>query len=249
MTMKYLVSLLLLLTSCAGLEAILSPTPTPSPKPDLQTSIKGIIAMSDCAKFVFGNRGKPNATYLQYIAEGYHKAFCGKESPLPLGTKTADALALYELAPTVRNTYQLLLGLGMQESSGKSCTGKDASADNTTATEAEAGLFQSSFNSMIFAKVVNGKTTYVEDLRLRTIFNSYKGCATAPCVGKEAEVYGKGEGATFQKQSKECPAFAVEYNALAIRLKRGHFGPLNRKEAKVVPACGAMLDQVSALGC
>jgi hypothetical protein len=47
---------------------------------------------------------------------------------------------------TLRHLFALLLGLGMRESSGRYCEGRDLSADNVSADTAEAGLFQTSWN-------------------------------------------------------------------------------------------------------
>jgi len=46
----------------------------------------------------------------------------------------------------LRRLFVLLLGLGMRESSGRYCEGRDRSANNTGADTAEAGLFQMSFD-------------------------------------------------------------------------------------------------------
>lgn len=48
----------------------------------------------------------------------------------------------------LKSLYTLGVGLGMRETSGKYCTGRDTSASNTSASTAEAGLFQTSYNSM-----------------------------------------------------------------------------------------------------
>jgi hypothetical protein len=45
-------------------------------------------------------------------------------------------------ADTLRHLFVLLVGLGMQESSGRYSCGRDTTADNTGADTAEAGLFQ-----------------------------------------------------------------------------------------------------------
>jgi hypothetical protein len=42
---------------------------------------------------------------------------------------------------TLRDLYLLALGLGMRESSGQYCEGRDTSATNTDSATAEAGLF------------------------------------------------------------------------------------------------------------
>jgi len=47
----------------------------------------------------------------------------------------------------LRHLFVLLTGLGMRESSGHYGEGRDASATNTSAYTAEAGLFQVSYNS------------------------------------------------------------------------------------------------------
>ena len=46
----------------------------------------------------------------------------------------------------LRRLFVLLMGLGMRESSGQYCEGRDRSAHNTSADTAEAGLFQVSFD-------------------------------------------------------------------------------------------------------
>ena len=46
---------------------------------------------------------------------------------------------------TLRHTYALMIGLGMRESSGAFCTGRDTSQNFNQADSAEAGLFQTSF--------------------------------------------------------------------------------------------------------
>src|SRR5262247_524138 len=48
---------------------------------------------------------------------------------------------------TLRHLFVLMYGLGMRESSGKFCEGRDQSADNTSADTAEAGLFQTSYDA------------------------------------------------------------------------------------------------------
>jgi len=76
------------------------------------------------------------------------------------GNRNVDALAWYAQefqragmdnessgVSTLRHVFVLLFGLGMRESSGRYCEGRDRSARNTTAASAEAGLFQISYNA------------------------------------------------------------------------------------------------------
>jgi hypothetical protein len=60
-------------------------------------------------------------------------------------------------------------------------------------------------------------------------------------------ILGSGEGATYQRFSKECPAFAAEYAMVMLRVLRQHYGPINRREAEITTACAGMLDQVESL--
>jgi hypothetical protein len=48
---------------------------------------------------------------------------------------------------TLCHLFVLLIGLGMRESSGKYCEGRDRAASNTSAASAEAGMFQTSFDA------------------------------------------------------------------------------------------------------
>ena len=76
------------------------------------------------------------------------------------GNRQKDALAWYaqqfreegmdneSAGPsTLRHLFVLLIGLGMRESSGKYCEGRDRAVGNTSADSAEAGMFQTSFDA------------------------------------------------------------------------------------------------------
>ena len=144
-------------------------------------------------------------------------------------------------ADTLRHLFVLLIGLGMRESSGKYCEGRDRSASNTTAETAEAGLFQTSFNARtaspllptIFAAYSENPSGFVD------VFKEGVNCSAA-----DLENFGSGDGEEFQRLSKACPAFAAEFAALGLRHLRTHWGPINRQGAEVRPECDAMLRQV-----
>lgn len=221
----------------------LAPTQTPAPSDLL--SIKVLATNSSCAKAEFKNRGRAPVGYIKGMALMYAKAYCAKKS-FPLGDATHDAVAYYGAANTLRNTYNLLIGLGMRESSGKYCCGRDMSANFSSADSAEAGLFQTSWGARR------------ADSNLVALYNSYKN-TTAKCyldVFKEGvgvcsannlKNWGEGDGAGWQKLTKDCPAFAVEYAAVVLRKgggAKGEFGPIRRKEAEMKPECDAMLKQV-----
>ena len=64
------------------------------------------------------------------------------------------------------------------------------------------------------------------------------------CRASDLQNFGSGKGREFQRLSKECPAFAVEFAALGLRLFRTHWGPINRREVEIRPECNVMLLEV-----
>jgi hypothetical protein len=147
-------------------------------------------------------------------------------------------------ADTLRHLFVLLIGLGMRESFGKYCQGRDVSAGATTADTADAGLFGTAFN-------VRSASPLMMD-----VFNYYSARPSSgfedvfaeglKCSAEDFKAVGNGDGEKFQWLSKECPAFAAELAAVGLRHIRKHWGPINRREAQVVPECDAMLSQVQA---
>jgi hypothetical protein len=146
-------------------------------------------------------------------------------------------------ADTLRHLFVLLIGLGMRESSGKFCTGRDTTADNTRADTAEAGLFQMSFDannaspllSQIFAKYKSDPSGFVDVFKQGLV-----------CSAADLQNFGSGDGMEFQRLWKACPAFAAEYAAVALRHIRKHWGPIIRKQAQVRPECDALLSKIQA---
>ena len=150
---------------------------------------------------------------------------------------------------TMRHTFTLLMGLGMRESSGQYCCGRDASATNTSSESAEAGAWQTSYDS---------KSASAE---LPKLFEKYKaddsGCLLdvfdegVTCSAANLKNWGTGvEGLAFQKLEKECPAFAAEYAAVMLRVSggnKGHYGPLRTKAAEIRPECDDLLHDVQTI--
>lgn len=242
---------------------IVQPTPVLTPKPDIN-EIKTIAKNSPCSKYFWLDRGRPKAGYIQGMALVYARAICNQETPawkIVSGKKGADGskdvLAHYRDIfeklgydndggiETARNIYALLIGLGMRESSGRYCCGRDMSANFSSGDSAEAGLFQASWGS---------RRNSVE---LVNLYEKYKADPTGCFLGTFSDGYvcregdlknwGEGEGLNWQKLTKECPAFAAEWTAILVRYSghaKGEFGPLRRKAAEVRPECIDMLKQV-----
>ena len=153
---------------------------------------------------------------------------------------------------TLRHAYVLMLGLGMRNSAGKYCVGRDQSAKFSSADSAEAGLFQTSWGA------------HKRHATLKALFDQYKadqnGCLfdlfskNVTCSKWDARTWptddSQEEGANWQRLTKACPAFAIEYAAVVFRVhggSRGEYGPIRRKQAKVMLQCDQMLSKVEKL--
>jgi hypothetical protein len=221
-----------------------------------------IAANSTIAKYSWNHRGVAPKGYISGMAVSYARVYCKWKSgddaakemaKAQTGDVEKDCLAWYnqefldldmnnnkEGADTLRHLFVLLTGLGMRESSGRYCEGRDKGASNTTAETAEAGLFQTSYNARhahpllekIFAEYVNS-TDFVE------IFK-----AGVHYTAANLKNYGRGQGREFQRLTKACPAFAVEFAAVGLRNVRTHWGPINRKEAELRVECDQMLKDI-----
>jgi len=231
-------------------------------------AIKDLAGASACYEYQWKDRGQAPKGYVQGVALVFARAVCNPTrtdvvvvSETNTGDDAHDALSWYNTiftglgmsndaagVDTLRHAYTLLLGLGMRESSGEHCCGRDQSATNTTADTAEAGAWQTSYNSHVFSA------------ELPKLFDEYKadssGClldtfsAGITCSAANWENYGTGDGLDFQQLEKECPAFAAEYAAVMLRVSggsAGHYGPLRTKAAEVRPECDEMFQQVQTL--
>jgi hypothetical protein len=145
----------------------------------------------------------------------------------------------------LRHLFVLMLGLGMRESSGRYCEGRDRSANNTTAETAEAGLFQTSFNARHASPLL---PKLFKDFMANPT-PSYLDVFKEGVRAKESELenYGAGDGRDFQELSKDCPFFALEFAAIGLRNIRKHWGPINRRDAEIKPDADVMFKEVQKL--
>lgn len=220
---------------------------------DLIPGIEPILRVAEKStvmKHHWANRGYAPAGYIKGMAAAYARVYCNLKASDPAALEMAkipgddgkDALAWYSqgfLAAgfkegsshdgRLRRLFVLLTGLGMRESSGRYCEGRDRSASNTKSDTAEAGLFQTSYNARLASPL------------LPKLFEIYKGRIDFLEIFRQGvharqsdlENYGSGKGWEFQRLSKACPAFAVEFAAVGLRNIRKHWGPINRREAEV----------------
>lgn len=217
-------------------------------------SIDEIVNASACAKYSWPSRGIAPRGFVKGLARVYAKQACDliRLDPVALqiaaenGSPANDTLAHYGItratkADRLRAVFAFMVGFGMRESSGKHCEGKDASASNTTASTCEAGLYQTSYNSVSGSLRQNLYKSYKASKKncYLEVFSEGVSCSSANWKN-----WGSGEGVTFQKLSKECPTFAVELAAVNARVLRKHYGPINRKEVTFYPACEQMFREI-----
>jgi hypothetical protein len=227
-------------------------------------AIADLTIDSDIAAYPWIDRGVAPRGYLRGMAVMFGRVYCkmnanrdaaSEMSMANSGDGAVDALAWYAAefnnlgmdnstagGDVLRHLFVLLTGLGMRESSGKHCEGRDTTATNTTADTAEAGLFQVSYNSR--------RAHFL----LEALFDQYRGSTDfadifsdgVRCGAASWQNFGTGAGHDFQALTKACPAFAVEYGALALRKVRKHWGPINRKAAELRPECDELFKNVGA---
>jgi peptidoglycan hydrolase-like protein with peptidoglycan-binding domain len=147
---------------------------------------------------------------------------------------------------TLRHLWALLMGLGMRESSGRHCEGRDMSADNVSSETAEAGLYQTSYNAhtcsdnfdVLFDTFASGEGSD----NPQGFLDYFK--EDVSCSSSSWQNYGTGNGAEFQRMCKNIPAFACETCAIVLRKLRQHYGPIAREEAELKTDADVMLKAV-----
>jgi hypothetical protein len=236
--------------------------------PQVPVSLSGIeeIAVrSSCASTNLSGKGRAPAGYLKGMALTFAKSLCRYKkrdiaglvmADRMTGNPLKDVLTYYasdfsslgmsndtESSSTLRHLYSLAIGLGMRESDGLYCEGRDMSASNVTSDTAEAGIFQTSWNAAsassalpkLFSEYQGEKGCFLE---------YFKQSPSASCTSSRLSNYGSGNGKEFQRLSKACPAFATEFAMVVLRTRRNHYGPINRKEAKISQVCDSMFAQI-----
>jgi len=235
-----------------------------SATPQVDSRIVDIAARSDCASHRWNNRGRAPVGYIKGMAVMYAKSFCDtKGSPstaLTVMTQALqgaqDSLVRYqdELVANgvdvkrdierLRALYTLGIGQGMRESSGNTTEGRDIRAKHPSASSAEAGIFQTSFDSLsrspALPKLLEQYHAHTGDCRLEVFKEGIRRVSTRP-------VLGSGPGAEFQRFTRQCPALATEYALVLLRVNRRHFGPIIRKETEYFQPCNEMLKQVESV--
>jgi hypothetical protein len=162
-------------------------------------------------------------------------------------------------ATMLRHTYVLLTGLGFRESSGWYCVGRYTAQGFSKSTEAEAGLFQTSWGAHRAGSSLEPLfRAYQKDPSqcLLDVFRDHPKCTSTDAIDWNSEHNKDLTGVDWQHLTKQCPAFAVEYASVVIRNlggAQGEFGPVkcyagtqpakiqaSCKKVQIYPVCDAM---------
>jgi hypothetical protein len=231
---------------------------------NLMLDIDRLVVASGLDDYEWSDRGTSCPGYISGMAMSFAVAMqmfetdkaSAQKMASPLGDSSKDAMAWYKdqfaeegmsngtPRDRIRHLFVLLIGLGMRESSGKYCEGRDMSASNTSSDTCEAGLFQSSWN-------FHNSSTYIEEFfheywadpnGFLDVFND----GISP-TSNNLNCYGSGDGAAYQWLAKFCPAFAVMSTAIGLRVLKDHWGPIKRHEAEIVPEVDELLEKIQEL--
>ena len=228
--------------------------------------IQSLAADSTCANYSWKNRGKAPVGYIEGVSLSFARSLCRLKnntstaivmSAKSSGNDALDALTHYQSifksipisvevpgTEPLRAVYTLGMGLGMRESSGSYCEGWDKSAGaNRSSSAAEAGVFQTSYDSIGSSPELSKLYAEYKANPASCFLNTFKQGVSCG----QTSILGSGAGADYQAFNKSCPAFATEYAMIMLRVQRGHYGPINRREAEVIPACNQLLKSVQDL--
>ncbi|RBP11405.1 hypothetical protein DFR50_116100 [Roseiarcus fermentans] len=243
-------------------------------------NIRDIASKSECAAYSWKGRGKPPAGYIPGVAQIFARAVCHPErADVQVASSAAgaaqgdgDGLVVYQQdfeaagmrndvagVDTLRHAYTLLVGLGMRESSGEYCEGRDVSACFNDGNSAEAGLFQTSYGAqkyspslgMLFARYTTDKSGCLRD-EFKGIVCRVRKSQNPHCPDADSNPVGQPPGLDWQKLTKSCPAFAIEFGVVVLRThagptkENGEFGPIIHHQVELHPNCDLMLRQVQA---
>ena len=249
----------------------LPPYPYPLPPAFTQEQIEAISLLatdSEIAHYQWDDRGQAPAGYINGMAVAFalccRKLWAGDPSVAEMAkadtdNEGIDALSWYSEEfrsagmdnsvfgiDVLRHLFSLQLGLGMRESSGKHCCGRDQSAENTDSMTCEAGAFQMSWNasssSTAMQALMDQYSTASSVYGHLEVFEEEVSCSSS-----DWENYGSGIGEQYQDMAKNFPQFSVETCAVGLRNLRQHWGPINRREVELKKAAEEMFLSVQEL--
>ena len=228
-----------------------------------QDKIAKLAAASGLARYSWKGRGQAPVGYVKGMAISYARSLerlrQGHDAvkfmaQADTNNDERDAISWYRSKfkaigvpldagePMLLAVYVMMTGLGMRESSGKHCEGRDRSTSNVSSDTAEAGLFQQSWNSHAFCSHL--RLLRDEALKTPYVISAFR--EGVKCSAAELACYGSGEGKQFQVLAKSVPFFAVEAAGCVLRVMRKHWGPINRREVEIRPEAANLFKLISS---
>lgn len=235
-----------------------------SPKPiQMDPTTQKLIATagaSRIARYSWTARGVVPIGYVKGMAMAYAFFYCKLILKEPGAVQMAraanakdsanDALAFFQSQfdaakmdngpdgeATLRRLFVLLYYLGIRESSGRYCEGRDTAASGSVS----AGLFQTDYS-------IATKVDSIDALMI-----AYAGSTALLDIFKEGVIardddlrsdFGTAPARGFQRLSKACPAFAIEVAAIGVRAAKDHWGPLAHKNIEIRAECDEMFKAI-----
>lgn len=227
-----------------------------TPPAAIDAKIARIADQSACARIDWPGRGFAPKAYLRGMALTYAKAVCaadaGGDSAASVmnkgfGPVGEDALSSNFWGESgnsrlghIRTAFAVAIGLGMRQSGGNPTAGRDRSKPYQSADGAEAGLFQTTYQSL-------GSNPWLPNLLDEYTANPSL-CQSAVFMkglrDLRQKVVGSGAAADYQKRIKACPALAAESAVVMLRTAKSQFGPIEAHQVELRPECDDMLRQV-----
>lgn len=175
-------------------------------------------------------RGDPIATAMDVVVTDGHNqdALEWFKRELEAAAPPVDG----EKYPQLFRLFVVLMGLGMQESTGHYFCGYDTTAKlKPDAYSAEAGAFQASWalNHFIDAAVGNmvaAPYTANSEAPENCFADIFAVGAGKPST-TDLKNFGAGDGLAYQRLAKSCPAYAATFAALGLRVQKSHWGTLS----------------------
>ncbi len=231
--------------------------------PSLIETVAGIAAKSAVAKQVWPDRVTAGIGYVKgmavVFASFYQRLLAGDGAIAAMaktkpGNPGRDVVAWYEdefealgmdnsePSDVLRHLFVVMYGLGMKVSAGKYCKGHDFAATGTpTRDSAGAGLFQSTYDLRsahpLLPKVI---ASYLRDPE--GYLDLFREDVT--CAPHDWDNHGSDQAMEFQRLSKACPAFAVEFAAIALRNRKDHWKAITLRQVRLLGNCDRMFRQV-----
>jgi hypothetical protein len=230
-----------------------------------------LVLASPLRSFAWPGRGVAPIGYLKGMALTFARLYCKLKAGDPVAARIAkassgdasvDALAVYaqdfarlgmqnsvDGPDTLRHVFVLLTGLGMRESSGRYCEGRDLAAKNIDPSVAEAGLFQMSHSigvgssNAAFAPLrgLYERLKVIPYSGYREVFQEGVSCKPGSLAG-----FGTTAGGRFRELCVMQPALSAELAALGLRMRRKHWGPIEQHTVTLDAACDALFSEVQA---